>query len=240
MVVPSPFFARRLAIFQSYPRELTPRDDARNAQMREKRVVCPELATLFNGMALATRLVENHKKGAAMGVKLLPLSVAELLAHALELEREAGIRFREYAARMREIGAERTAAAFDDFRQEQDDEVRVLESAAGEHNPSNQLSPWEYVWRLNYMPEGVDDQPRLVPMNAREALQLATLAKRRAEAFYSDVAENARDAMVRNCAAEMAAGEQGQIKRLEHLLKAEMRDASASGVSGFGESRFPS
>ena len=177
-----------------------------------------------------------------MGVKLLPLSVAELCAHALELERDAGMRFRDYAARMREIGAERTATAFDDFRQEQDEEVRALETAAGEHK-TIELSPWEYVWRLNYMPDGVDDKPRLVPMNAREALQLATLAKRRAEAFYSDVAENARDAIVRTCAAEMAAGEQGQIKRLEHLLKAEMRDTQAGGASGFGDmrsSRLPS
>src|SRR5258706_11711389 len=117
-----------------------------------------------------------------MGVKLLPLSVAELCAHALELERDAGLRFREYAARMREIGAERAAAAFDDFSQEQDEEVRALEGAAGEQKHTA-LSPWEYVWRLNYMPDGdTQDKPRLVPMNAREALQLATLAKRRAEA----------------------------------------------------------
>ena len=48
-----------------------------------------------------------------MGVKLLPLSVAELCAHALELEREAAIRYREYAARMREMGELKTAEAFD-------------------------------------------------------------------------------------------------------------------------------
>jgi len=174
-----------------------------------------------------------------MGVKLLPLSVSELCAHALELERDAGTRFREYAARMREIGAERTASAFDEFRLEQDEEVRALENAAGDQKP-NELSPWEYVWRLNYMPDGVHDKPRLVPINAREALQLATLAKRRAEAFYSDVAENARDAIVRSCAAEMAAGEQGQIQRLEHLLKAEMREAAQGGKSGFGGARLPS
>ena len=175
-----------------------------------------------------------------MGVKLLPLSVSELCAHALELEREAGERFREYADRMREIGAERTAAAFDEFRMEQDEEVRTLQNAAGDQKP-NELSPWEYVWRLNYMPEGVhDNKPRLVPMNAREALQLATLAKRRAEAFYTDVAENARDAIVRSCAAEMAAGEQGQIKRLEHLLRAEIREGGQGGDSGFGGARLPS
>jgi rubrerythrin len=78
------------------------------------------------------------------------------------------------------------------------------------------------------MPEGMEHRPRLVPLSAREALQLAAVAKRRAEAFYNDVAAHAADAMVRSCAAEMASGEQVQIKRLERLLGAEMR--SAQGV----------
>ena len=157
-----------------------------------------------------------------MGGKLLPLSVAELCAHALALERDAGLRFREYAARMRELEAEDVAVAFDQLSREQDEEVRALEAAAGDRKPA-ELSPWEYVWRLTYMPEGMEHRPRLVPLSAREALQLATVAKRRAEAFYSDVAANAGDSMVRNCAAEMASGEQVHIRRLERLLTVEMR-----------------
>lgn len=161
-----------------------------------------------------------------MAVKLLPLSVAELCAHALSLERDAGLRFREYAARMRELDAGDIASAFDELSREQDEEVRALEVAAGDRRPA-ELSPWEYVWRLTYMPEGMEHHPRLVPLSAREALQLATVAKRRAEAFYSDVAAHATDSMVRSCAAEMASGEQAHIKRLERLLGAEMRAAAA-------------
>ena len=103
------------------------------------------------------------------------------------------------------------------------------------------METWEYVWRLTYMPEGVEHRARLVPLSAREALQLATVAKRRAEAFYSDVAAHAGDGVVRSCAAEMASAEQGQIKRLEKLLSAEMRGSQVVvGVSGSRDARRPS
>ena len=157
-----------------------------------------------------------------MGARLLPLSVAELCGHALELERDAGARFREYAGRMRELGAGQVASAFDELTIEQDEEVRALEAASGERRPG-ELSPWEYAWRLTYMPEGMEQRPRLVPLSAREALQLALIAKRRAESFYCDVADNATDAVVRSCAAEMASAERSQIRRLERLLAGEIR-----------------
>jgi rubrerythrin len=173
-----------------------------------------------------------------MAVKLLPLSVAELCAHALALERDAALRFREYAARMHELGAPHVAGAFVDMGREQDEEVRALEAAAGDRRPA-ELSPWEYVWRLTYMPEGMEHKPRLVPLSAREAIQLAAIAKRRAEAFYSDVAEHADDRTVRSCAAEMASAEQRQIQRLEHLLSAELDEARSMEMSGGGNAPVP-
>jgi rubrerythrin len=173
-----------------------------------------------------------------MGARLLPLSVAELCGHALELERDAGARFREYAARMRELGAGQVASAFDELSLEQDEEVRALEAASGERRPS-ELSPWEYAWRLTYMPEGMEQHPRLVPLSAREALQLAVLAKRRAESFYGDVSENARDAVVRSCAAEMASAERRHIQRLERMLANEILQSQARKPSGTGDATLP-
>jgi hypothetical protein len=173
-----------------------------------------------------------------MGVKLLPLSVAELCAHALALERDAEVRFRDYATRMREIGQPGFAAEFDKLAAEQDDDVRALEAAAGAREPA-ELSPWEFVWRLTFMPEGTDARPRLVPMSPREALQLAVVAKRRAEVFYNDVATNAGDRIVRDCAAEMAASESRQIRRLERLLGAELREDKNQDQSGIGDASLP-
>lgn len=169
-----------------------------------------------------------------MGEKLLPLSIPELCAHALELERDAGMRFREYAARMREIGSGHIAGAFDEKVREQEEEVRALETASGRYARA-ELSPWESAWRLTYLPDAMDNKPRLVPRNAREALQFSVLAKRRAESFYRDVAENARDVVVRGCAAEMASAGHCQIEFLERLLAGENIDAQFATESGSGD-----
>jgi len=159
-----------------------------------------------------------------MGVRLLPLNVSELCGHALELERDCEQRFFDYSRHMHEIGAHGVANVFEELGQESINQIRALEVASGERKPA-ELSPWEYAWRLTYMPEGMEQKPRLVPLNAREALQLAVLAKRRAQDFFNDVAGNARDQVVRTCAAEMAAGEQSQLRRLEKLLATEIRDS---------------
>ena len=156
-----------------------------------------------------------------MAVRLLPLSVGELCAHALELQRDCEVRYSDYARHLHALGQHAIAEVFDELGQQARDEVRILETASGNHKPA-ELSPWEYAWRLTYLPEGTDHRPRLVPMNAREALQMAVTAKRRAQLFYTDVAANANDAVVRECAAEMAESDQVQVKRLERLLASEI------------------
>ena len=157
-----------------------------------------------------------------MGTRLLPLTVAELCAHALELERDAAGRCKDYAARMRDLGEDRAAESFDAMYRDELKEIAALEAASGARKPA-ELSPWEYAWRLTYTPDAMENKPRLVPLNVREALQLTVLAKRRAEAFYGDVAENAREPVVRGCAAEMVANEKRQLQRLERLLAEELR-----------------
>jgi hypothetical protein len=147
-----------------------------------------------------------------MGMRLLPLTVGELCAHALELERDCEHRLREYAKRMHVLGAHGIANVFEEMALEETRATAMLKAAAGESKPAA-LSPWEYAWRLTYMPEGMEHRPRIVPLNAREALQLAVLAKRRAQVFYYDVANNARSKVVRGCAAEMASSEQAHLKR---------------------------
>ena len=162
-----------------------------------------------------------------MGTRLLPLTVAELCAHALELQRDAAQRCKDYAARMRELDEDMAAASFEAMFREELEEIAALEAASGPRKPA-ELSPWEYAWRLTYTPEAMENKPRLVPLNVREALQLIVLAKRRAETFYADVAENAREAIVRGCAAEMVAGEKRQLQRLERLLAEEIRNEERS------------
>lgn len=156
-----------------------------------------------------------------MGMRLLPLTVAELSAYALELERDCEQRFREYARHMHELGAHGVANVFEELALEATSTTATLSAAAGETRRSG-ASPLAYAWRLTYMPEGMDHRPRLVPLNAREALQLAVLAKRRAQVFYRDVATNARSSAVCVRAAEMVADEEAQLRRLQRLLAGEI------------------
>jgi rubrerythrin len=69
----------------------------------------------------------------------------------------------------------------------------------------------------------MESHKRVRPQDAREALQLALAAERRAESFYSDAATNARDAMVRSCAAELAEIKGLRLRQLENLLVRETR-----------------
>jgi len=156
-----------------------------------------------------------------MAIRLLPLNVGELCAHALELERACERRFEDYAERMNDIGERPLAMAFGRMARGLRRETAELAAASGDRKPAK-LSPWEYAWRLTYMPEAVDDHPRLVPTSAREALQCALQARRRAAFFYDDVAEHAADPVVRACAAEMAASKLAQQQRLERLLAREI------------------
>jgi hypothetical protein len=151
-----------------------------------------------------------------MGVRLLPLNVAELCAHALLLEREATQRFGEYAKRMKELGDGCSAELFEELRMEGVEDLRALERATDGEEPVR-LSPWEYAWRMTYAPDGLDHSV-MAPANAREAMQLALLARRRAEAFYGDVAAHAGERGLRACAAELASRRHGQVELLETLL----------------------
>ena len=171
-----------------------------------------------------------------MGARLLPLSVAELCAHALELERDAAQRCKEYATRMRDLGEDQFAQTFSALYLQKLGEIARLEDASGARKPA-ELAPWEYAWRLTYTPEAMENRPRLVPLNPREALQLIILAKRRADAFYSDVAANSREPVVRTCAAEMSVNERKLMQRLERLLAEEIRREGRAGKSGNGDRR---
>lgn len=82
----------------------------------------------------------------------------------------------------------------------------------------------------------VEHAARLVPLSAREALQLALLSKRRAEAFYIDVSDHARDDVVRARAAELIADERRQVQYLEWLLNAHLREERDALLSGPGDS----
>lgn len=153
-----------------------------------------------------------------MANRLLPLTLPELCAHALLLERSAAADLKAWALRLRELDEPRLARELEQMEREEQDEIRALRTASGDARIP-ELSPWEYAWRLTYLPDALDRKPRLVPLNAREALHLAQASRRRARGFYEDVAANARPPVVRAFAAEMASNIESHLLRIESLLE---------------------
>jgi len=157
-----------------------------------------------------------------MGSRLVPMTLPELCVHALQLEQDLGARYGEYARLARDLGTHAVADAFRELQTLEEQESRALRAGVqGSKLP--ELSPWEHVWRLTYAPDALESGKRLQPRTAREALQLALAAEQRAESFYHDTAANARDSMVRSCAAEMAEAKCQRLQQLEHLLARETR-----------------
>jgi rubrerythrin len=150
-----------------------------------------------------------------MGARLLPLSLAELYAHSLAMEREAVQRFDELARYMRDTGTDHLAEEFERIAKEEREQYELIEGGTAERVlPS--LLPWEYAWHYTGRPG--EEAARRLPGSPHEAIALALRVSRRAETFYSDVAENAPDTAVSAFAALMANDEQRHVDRLERLL----------------------
>jgi hypothetical protein len=167
-------------------------------------------------------LEEAQPENVAMGSNLLPMTLSELCMHALRLEQGLGLRYGEYAKLTRAMGAHEVSDAFAEMERLEEQEARAL-SAGVDGAKRPERSAWQSLWQLTYAPVGMESHKRVRPQDAREALQLALAAERRAESFYSDTATNARDAMVRSCAAELAEIKGLRLRQLEHLLARQAR-----------------
>lgn len=145
-------------------------------------------------------------------------SVAEFLAHALELEMEAVDRYRELADSM-ELHNNPEVAEL--FRGQAELGIRhtetILTRAQGLRLPP--ISPWDFKWdgpgpevlgmdRVNYL------------MDAHQALTLALHNETRGRDFYAQVAASSPDPAVRAIAHDLAAEEDAHARTLAGWLAA--------------------
>jgi rubrerythrin len=153
-----------------------------------------------------------------MGTRLLPRSLPELFSHALLIEREATKRFAELEKAMRDAGLDHLAEEFETIGREEREQFEAL-TVGTEGHELPEVPAWEFE---SYFQGPQGWKPRK-PRSAREALGLAIATERRAQNFYSDVAESSRNDALSAFAAEMAADETRHIQRLEQLLEREPR-----------------
>jgi hypothetical protein len=152
-----------------------------------------------------------------MGARLLPRNLPELFSYSLVLEREAARHYAELEGFLRSRGARALADEFEKLGREEREqyELIALGTSGGKELP--QLAGWELGWYF----DGEDIQAHRVPRSPGDALLIALAFERRSQAFYNDVAANARADAVRAFAAEMSTDEQRHIARLEALLARE-------------------
>jgi hypothetical protein len=153
-----------------------------------------------------------------MGTRLLPRSLPELFSHALMIEREASKRFAELERAMRDAGLDHLAEEFEVIGREEREQFEALSVGTAGHDLP-EVPEWEFQ---SYFRDPRGWKPRK-PRSAREAIGLALSTERRAQSFYSDVAESSRNDALSAFAAEMAADETRHIQRLEQLLAREPR-----------------
>jgi rubrerythrin len=153
-------------------------------------------------------------------------SVAEFLAHALEMEVESAERYRELADSMEVHHNPEVAALFRRLADEGDRHVEHVTRRVATIDLPN-IAPWAFKWSSPDGPESLPMDDVHYLMNRRQALALALHNEIRGLHFYIQVADRSQNAEVRQLAAAMASEENGHVVMLNNWLSKEADDSSA-------------
>jgi rubrerythrin len=144
-------------------------------------------------------------------------SVGALYAHAMAIEREAVVRYREFAAHMAERGNDTVAELFRHLAQFGTEHAyHLAKKTAGMALPN--LAAGEYSWLDQDAPVPEAHAFVLRMLTPRLALEIALRAEQRAKAFFDTVIDEASDAGIRETALGMAREEEAQITWVNEAL----------------------
>jgi rubrerythrin len=144
-------------------------------------------------------------------------SPGELYAHAIALEREAAERYAEFARRMDDLGNAAAAEVFTTLARLEEEHLQtLLERTQGVRVP--EVLEEQYAWLDAGAPETTARELVFRLLTARQALDIALRAERRAQTFFEKVMLTADDPALRALAREMAAEEGEHIGLVEQLL----------------------
>lgn len=144
-------------------------------------------------------------------------SVSALYAHAMVIEREAVVRYREFAAHMAERGNDTVAELFRSLAQFGTEHAyHLAKKTAGMALPK--LAAGEYSWLDQETPVPEAHAFVLRMLTPRLALEIALRAEERAKAFFDKVIDESSDAGIREVALDMARDEQAHIAWVNEAL----------------------
>ena len=155
----------------------------------------------------------NAKKARVLAIR----TVADLLAHALVIEREAEERYGELADQMATHNNSAAEALFRRLALIEGRHVAQIQAlSAGIDLPAR--APWEFDWQDGESPEAVETGSVHYLISAHEAVGLALRHEARAEEFYRGVANRVRAAAVRELACQLADEEPEHVSWLSAWL----------------------
>jgi rubrerythrin len=144
-------------------------------------------------------------------------SIRSLYAHAMVIEGEAVMRYREFAAHMAEHGNDIVAELFRNLAQFGTEHAyHLAKKTAGRALPK--LAAEEYSWLDQEAPVPEAHAFVMRMMTPRMALEIALRAEERAKAFFDKVIDESSDAGIREVAREMARDEQAHIAWVNEAL----------------------
>ena len=147
-------------------------------------------------------------------------SLAEFLAHALELEVESAERYRDLADNMRVHNNMDVSELFRKLADFGDAHVaEVQQRAEGLELPY--ISPWDFKWSCPEAPEAPCMEDAHYMMTKCQALELALHNEILGRDFYMQVASGSSNPVVQHAAAEMAAEEDTHVAMLREWIARE-------------------
>lgn len=142
----------------------------------------------------------------------------EFLAHALQLEEEAAVRFDELADMLEVHNNHKGVVEL--FRKMAHFSRLHLNDAKARAEGMNvpRIAPWEFKWPGAESPESGAVEDAHYMMHPHHALKLALASEKQGHAFYKALADNSAHADVRAMAAEFTEEEAEHVATLEEWL----------------------
>jgi rubrerythrin len=157
------------------------------------------------------------RKAVKQGLRPRVESVSALYAHAMVIERESVVPYREFAAHMADYGNDTVAELFRNLAQFGTEHAyHLAQKTAGMALPK--LADEGYSWLDQEAPVPEAHAFVLRMLTPRLALEIALRAEERAKAFFDEVVAESSDAVIRAVALDMARDEQAHIAWVKEAL----------------------
>ena len=146
-------------------------------------------------------------------------SVADLLAIAYRIELDAVERYGLLADQMETHNNPELTKVFRDLSKAESIHAAEIREMAGDTDLNGRANALHSIWPKGESPEEVDLGAAHYLMTPWHALQLCLAGEKRALAFFTSIAETAKDAKVKEMAAELVEEEAEHVNLVYRLMR---------------------